>query len=61
MDLVSGVSGSESRFAAFVERLAVSLGHADRIAPMKAYCTGLMLPGDRKSVEPMTARVVKSR
>jgi len=61
MDLVSGVSGSESRFAAFVERLAEALGHADRIAPMKAYCTGLMLPGDRKSVEPMAARVEPGR
>ena len=28
---------------------------------MKAYCTGLMLPGDRKSVEPMAARVDPGR
>ena len=61
MDLGSDVAGSESRFAAFVERLAGTLGHADRVAPMKAYCTGLMLPGDRKSVEPMAARVVPGR
>jgi SRSO17 transposase len=61
MGLESDVSGSESRFAAFVERLAAALGHADRIAPMKAYCAGLMLPGDRKSVEPMAARVAPGR
>lgn len=61
MDLGSDVAGSESRFAAFVERLAGTLGHADRVVPMKAYCTGLMLPGDRKSVEPMAARVVPGR
>lgn len=61
MDLGSDVTGSESRFAAFVERLAAALGHADRVAPMKAYCTGLMLPGDRKSVEPMAARVDPGR
>ena len=61
MDLGSDVAGSESRFAAFVERLAAALGHADRVAPMKAYCTGLMLPGDRKSVEPMAARVEPGR
>lgn len=61
MDLGSDVTGSKSRFAAFVERLAAALGHADRVAPMKAYCTGLMLPGDRKSVEPMAARVDPGR
>ncbi len=61
MDLGSDVAGSESRFAAFVEKLAAALGHADRVAPMKAYCTGLMLPGERKSVEPMAARVEPGR
>jgi len=61
MDLKSDVSASESRFVAFVERLAVSLGHADRVAPMTAYCMGLILPGDRKSVEPMAARLEPGR
>src|SRR6202051_3586128 len=32
-------------------------GHADRHTPLKNYCTGLLLPGDRKSVEPMAARL----
>lgn len=61
MDLGSDVAGSESRFAVFVERLAAALGHADRVAPMKAYCRGLMLPGDRKSAESMAARVEPGR
>ena len=61
MDFGSRVAESESRFAAFVERLAAALGHADRVAPMKAYCTGLMLPGERKSVEPKAARVEPGR
>ncbi|ESY48098.1 hypothetical protein X745_28700 [Mesorhizobium sp. LNJC374B00] len=26
------------------------------VAPLKAYCIGLLLPGERKSVEPMAAR-----
>ena len=52
---------SESRFAAYVEGLAKALGHADRVAPLKAYCTGLTLPGERKSVEPMAARVEPGR
>ena len=61
MDLGSDVAGSQSRFAAFVERLAAALGRVDRVAPMKAYRTGLMLRCDRKSVEPMAARVEPGR
>jgi len=34
---------------------------ADRRGPLRAYCTGLMLPGDRKSVEPMAARTAPAR
>ena len=45
------------RFAAYVERLATALGHRDRHEPLRAYVTGLCLPGERKSVEPMAARV----
>jgi len=55
------VRTSESRFAAYVEGLAKALGHADRVAPLKAYCTGLILPGERESVEPMAARVEPGR
>ena len=51
------MAGWEERFAAYVEALSSALGHADRRAPLKAYCTGLLLPGERKSVEPMAARV----
>jgi SRSO17 transposase len=45
--------GSEARFAAYVEELASVIGHADRVAPLEAYCIGLMLPCERKSVEPI--------
>jgi SRSO17 transposase len=34
-----------------------ALGHADRATPARWYLRGLMLPGQRKSVEPMAARV----
>lgn len=37
--------------------LAKAAGHADRHAPLKNYCKGLLLPGERKSVEPMAARL----
>ena len=47
----------ERRFAAYIEGLAKAAGHADRIVPLKNYCTGLLLPGARKSVEPMAARL----
>ena len=50
--------GSQAdRFAAYMESLAQAAGHADREEPFKAYCKGLLLPGERKSVEPMAARL----
>ena len=45
------------RFQAYVEQLAGALGHRDRHGPLRAYVTGLCLPGERKSIEPMAARV----
>ena len=45
------------RFREYVARLAQVLGHADRREPARAYLTGLCLPGERKSIEPMAARV----
>ena len=61
MGLKSGRRGSESRFSAYVEALSSALGHADRAVPFHSYCAGLLLPGDRKSVEPMAARVQPGR
>jgi DDE superfamily endonuclease len=52
---------SEVRFAAYVEGLSSVLGHADRIGPLRDYCTGLILPGERKSVEPMAAKTAPAR
>jgi SRSO17 transposase len=48
-------SASESRFAAYVEGLVSAIGHADRTKPLRDYCVGLMMPCERKSVEPMAA------
>src|SRR5499426_1826264 len=47
----------QKRFAAYLDRLAHAAGHFDRVVPLKSYCTGLLLPGERKSVEPMAARL----
>src|SRR3954447_23595001 len=52
---------AEARFAAYVEGLSSVLGHADRIGPLRDYCIGLILPGERKSVEPMAARTAPAR
>ena len=51
----------EERFDDYVGRLGDVLGHADRRAPLRAYTTGLLLPGERKSVEPMAARLDPGR
>jgi SRSO17 transposase len=51
----------EERFDDYVERLGDVLGHADRRAPLRAYATGLLLPGERESVEPMAARLDPGR
>ena len=48
---------SGARFAAYVDSLAAVLGRDDRAQPLKDYCTGLLMPGERKSVEPMAAVV----
>jgi SRSO17 transposase len=44
-------------FDRYLDHLAKALGHADRVAGLRGYCTGLMLPLERKSVEPMAAGV----
>jgi SRSO17 transposase len=47
----------ESRFERYADVMVEALGHADRATPARWYLRGLMLPGQRKSVEPMAARV----
>lgn len=54
-------NASEARFVAYVESLTQALGHVDRARPFQDYCTGLLMPGERKSVEPMAAVVAPSR
>ena len=54
-------ASSEARFLSFVEELVGVIGHADRAGPLRDYCTGLLLPAERKSVEPMAAITAPSR
>jgi SRSO17 transposase len=60
MDLQS-VNDSELRFAASVEGLVSVIGHSDRAGPLRDYCVGLVMPGQRKSVEPMAAVTAPDR
>jgi SRSO17 transposase len=55
------VRESELRFAAYLDEIVGVLGDARRVEPAKAYCTALLLPGERKSVEPMAARMAPER
>jgi SRSO17 transposase len=51
----------ESRFAAYVDGLVSVIGHADRAGPLQDYCVGLVMPCERKSVEPMAAVTAPER
>jgi SRSO17 transposase len=51
----------QERFAAYVDALAKVIGHADRAEPLRDYCRGLLLPGERKSVEPIAAVTAPAR
>ncbi len=45
------------RFEEYLELQGAAIGHADRREPLRAYLTGLLLAGERKSVEPMAAKI----
>jgi len=55
--MVKKTDGPDERFEEYLERLGAVAGHADRREPLRGYLIGLSLPGERKSVEPMAARV----
>jgi len=56
-----GRTGSGLRFERYVDSLVSVIGHADRAGPLRDYCVGLMLPSERKSVEPMAALTAPHR
>ena len=53
--------GRIERLAAYLSDLASVLGDGRRVGPLTSYCTGLLLPADRKSVEPMAALTAPDR
>ena len=50
-------SRQAERLQAYLDGLTGAAGHANRRGPMENYTKGLMLPIERKSVEPMAARL----
>src|SRR5688572_27944380 len=48
----------DRELSAYVDELFEGMGRRERLAAMRAYVTGLLLDGDRKSVEPMASRLV---
>jgi SRSO17 transposase len=61
MEKDEGGGGRAGRFAAYLADLASVLGDGRRIAAMISYCTGLLLPSERKSVEPIAALTAPAR
>jgi SRSO17 transposase len=55
------IADGADRFAAYVEKLTGVIGHADRAAPLRDYCTGLLAAEGRRSVEPMAAVTAPGR
>ena len=53
--------GRTERFSAYLNDLSTALGDGRRVGPLTSYCTGLLLPADRKSVEPMAALTAPER
>lgn len=51
----------KQRFDNYIELLAETVAHADRAEPLRAYASGLALPGEDKSVEPMAAKIEPER
>ena len=56
-----GPSPQDKRLAAYLDGVAKAAGHADRHQPLKDYCKGLLLPDERKSIEPIAARLHPER
>src|ERR1041384_1831266 len=52
---------SEARFGDYVEALVGATAPADRATPLRDYCMGLLMPAERKSIEPIAAMTAPAR
>jgi hypothetical protein len=55
------VGDEEAKFSAYMAGLLSVIGHADRAKPLRDYCEGLLMPSERKSVEPLAALTAPER
>ena len=44
----------------YLDSMLAGMGRVERVAALRSYLTGLLLDGERKSIEPMAARMVDS-
>src|ERR1700704_6327853 len=56
-----GGSASGLRVDAYVEGLVDVVGPAERAKPLRDYCVGLIMPGERRGGEPMAAVTAPAR
>jgi len=59
--MVTTNENAVSAFDQYVDALTEVIGHMDRAEPLRDYCTGLMMPVARKSVEPLAAVTAPAR
>lgn len=52
---------SDERLGVYLDGLASVIGRVSRKGPLRDYCTGLLLAGTRKSVEPIAAATAPDR
>jgi SRSO17 transposase len=50
----------ERELAEFIDKLTADLGRPERREALRLYMTGLLLDGERKSIQPLAARLVDS-
>jgi SRSO17 transposase len=60
-DLEDAAAGQAGRLRRYLSAVTATLGHKDREQPFTDYCSGLLLPGERKSVEPIAAKIAPTR
>jgi SRSO17 transposase len=53
-------SDDEQAFEGYLDTLSAAMQHRSRERPLRDYCTGLLVPDGRKSVEPIAARIAPS-
>jgi len=61
MSAQSCQSSEEQKFDEYVDALAAAMNHPQQKERLHGYCSGLLLPGERKSMEPIAAHLDPDR